>query len=152
MTIGKNSLYKDMKETKFKHTLPIQLRFNDIDKFGHVNNAIFFTFFDLGKTEYFNYVCPHIDWDIDGIVVAHIEVDFLSQIFSEDKIAVQTKVSRIGNKSFDLFQQIIDLTTKEIKCVCHSVMVAYDVKKHQSKELQEDWKKAITLFEEEELI
>ena len=152
MTIGKNSLYKDMKETKFKHTLPIQLTFNDIDKFGHVNNAIFFTFFDLGKTEYFNYVCPHIDWDIDGIVVAHIEVDFLSQIFSEDKIAVQTKVSRIGNKSFDLFQQIIDLTTKEIKCVCHSVMVAYDVKKHQSKELQEDSKKAIPLFEEEELI
>ena len=39
-------------EIKFNHTLPIQLRFNDVDKFGHVNNTVYFSFYDLGKTEY----------------------------------------------------------------------------------------------------
>ena len=28
-----------MEEIVFHHTLPIQLRFNDVDKFGHVNNG-----------------------------------------------------------------------------------------------------------------
>ena len=42
-----------MEEIQFNHTLPIQLRFNDVDKFGHVNNTVYFSFYDLGKTEYF---------------------------------------------------------------------------------------------------
>ena len=35
------------------HITPIQLRFNDIDQMGHVNNAVIMEFFDLGKSEYF---------------------------------------------------------------------------------------------------
>ena len=56
-----------MEEIKFRHTLPIQLRFNDVDKFGHVNNTVYFSFYDLGKTEYFASVCPGVDWEKDGI-------------------------------------------------------------------------------------
>ena len=32
-----------MEEIVFHHTLPIQLRFNDVDKFGHVNNTVYFS-------------------------------------------------------------------------------------------------------------
>ena len=56
---------KQMEEIKFRHTLPIQLRFNDVDKFGHVNNTVYFSFYDLGKTEYFASVCPGVDWEKD---------------------------------------------------------------------------------------
>ena len=35
-----------MEEIQFNHTLPIQLRFNDVDKFGHVNNTVYFSFLD----------------------------------------------------------------------------------------------------------
>lgn len=35
------------------HTLPLQLRFNDVDMMGHVNNAVIMEFFDLGKSSYF---------------------------------------------------------------------------------------------------
>ena len=57
-----------MEEIVFHHTLPIQLRFNDVDKFGHVNNTVYFSFYDLGKTEYFASVCPGVDWEKIGIV------------------------------------------------------------------------------------
>ena len=63
---------KQMEEIKFRHTLPIQLRFNDVDKFGHVNNTVYFSFYDLGKTEYFASVCPGVDWEKDGIVVVRL--------------------------------------------------------------------------------
>lgn len=97
-----------MEEIEFHHSLPIQLRFNDVDKFGHVNNTVYFSFYDLGKTEYFASVCPGVDWEKDGIVVVHIEADFLAQIFSSDHIAVQTAVCEIGTKSFHLLQRVID--------------------------------------------
>ena len=89
-----------MEEIEFHHSLPIQLRFNDVDKFGHVNNTVYFSFYDLGKTEYFASVCPGVDWEKDGIVVVHIEADFLAQISSSDHIAVQTAVAKSEPKAF----------------------------------------------------
>lgn len=136
-----------MEELIFHHTLPIQLRFNDVDKFGHVNNTVYFTYYDLGKTNYFATVYPNLDWDKDGIVVVHIEVDFISQIYGTSNVAVQTAVSEIGNKSMTMLQRVIDTETNEVKCYCKSIMVAFDMEKHDSKEIPEDWKEAISAFE-----
>lgn len=136
-----------MEETQFNHTLPIQLRFNDVDKFGHVNNTEYFSFYDLGKTEYFSFVCPDVDWERDGIVVVHIEAEFLSQIYGSDHIAVQTAVTEIGTKSFHLLQRVIDTETREVKCTCRSVMVTFDLMKHESMPLTEEWIEAICKYE-----
>ena len=100
-----------MEEIQFNHTLPIQLRFNDVDKFGHVNNTVYFSFYDLGKTEYFASVCPHVDWEKDGIVVVHIEADFLAQIFANAHIAVLV--------TFDLENHVSKPLTEEwINAIC----------------------------------
>ena len=127
-----------MEDIKFNHTLPIQLRFNDVDKFGHVNNTVYFSFYDLGKTEYFASVCPHVDWQKD-------------QIYGSDHIAVQTVVTQIGTKSFHLAQRVIDIETQEVKCICTSVMVAYDLSKHESKPLTKEWIEAICKYEGRDL-
>ena len=136
-----------MEEIKFHHTLPIQLRFNDVDKFGHVNNTVYFSFYDLGKTEYFSSVCKNVDWSKEGIVVVHIEANFLSQIFGTDNVAVQTAVTEIGTKSFNLVQRVIDIKTEEVKCICTSVMVYFDLEKHESKPLSEEFIEAICNYE-----
>lgn len=136
-----------MEEIQFRHTLPIQLRFNDVDKFGHVNNTVYFSFYDLGKTEYFASVCPGVNWEKDGIVVVHLDADFLSQIFATDQVAVQTAVTEIGTKSFRLVQRMIDLNSGEVKCIGASVMVAFDLEKHVSKPLTEEWIEAICKYE-----
>jgi acyl-CoA thioester hydrolase len=136
-----------MEEIEFRHSLPIQLRFNDVDKFGHVNNTVYFSFYDLGKTEYFSYVCPDVDWEKEGIVVVHIEVNFLSQIFGGDHVEVQTAVSEIGTKSFHLVQRVVDTDSGEVKCECRSVMVCYDLLKHESMAMPQEWVDAISSYE-----
>ena len=93
-----------MEEIVFHHTLPIQLRFNDVDKFGHVNNTVYFSFYDLGKTEYFASVCP-----------------------------------------------VIDTKTNEIKCICKSIMVTFDLERHESMPLTEEWIEAICKYEGRDL-
>lgn len=142
---------KNMEEIKFHHTLPIQLRFNDIDKFGHVNNTVYFTYYDLGKTEYFVSAYPSIDFAKEGVVVVHIEANFLSQITATSRIAVQTAVTEIGNKSMTIVQQVIDTDTQEVKCICKSILVAFDLEKHDSIEIPERWKEAICAFERKDL-
>ena len=90
----------EIKPETFKTSLPIQIRFGDIDALGHINNNIYFSYFDLGKTAYFDLIRPRAaSWTEGLIVVAHIEVDFFSPIYYKEKIVVETKIKKLGEKS-----------------------------------------------------
>ena len=131
----------------FRHVLPIQIRFNDVDKFGHVNNTVYFQFYDTAKTEYFATVCKDVDWERVAIVVAKIEADFVSQIKAGDRIAARTRTTKIGNKSFHLEQNIIDADMQEVKGRCASVMVLYDLEHHQTMAFPDAWRQAIRQYD-----
>ena len=81
---------------QFNHSIPVQLRFNDADSLGHVNNAVYFSFYDLGKTEYFKAVRGESIFKkpID-VVVAHAAVDFLEPVFLPDDLSWETTVLSI---------------------------------------------------------
>lgn len=132
----------------FKHVIPIQIRFNDVDKFGHVNNTVYFQFYDTAKTDYLATVCTDVDWERVAIVVVKIEAEFIAQIKPSDHISARTRVVKIGNKSFHLEQDIIDTDTQEVKCRCFSVMVVYDLDQHKSIPLPDVWRQAISQYEE----
>ena len=91
------------------HILPLQLRFNDIDMMGHVNNAVYMEFFDLGKEHYFTESGVDLYNDDFTMMIVHINVDFHSQVHFSDKIACVTHIKRFGNKSIEFEQQIVVL-------------------------------------------
>ncbi len=142
-----------MNSIEFKSTLPVQIRFNDIDIYGHLNNSVYFSFYDLGKTTYIDLVrekSPGLQ-QVEA-VIANINVDFFGPVFANEEVAVQTAVSEIGNKSFKLVQRLINSKTEEVKCVCQTIMVGFDVKTGASKEIPMEWKEAIMAFEGKNLL
>lgn len=138
----------EIKPEKFKTTLPVQIRFSDIDALGHINNNIYFSYFDLGKTGYFEAIKPRsMSW-IDGlIVVAHIETDFFSPIYYKEAIAVDSKVIKLGDKSGVFLQQIRNVKNNEIKCRCESVFVTYNAQTQSSMPIPDVWREAISEYE-----
>ncbi|MCU6768978.1 acyl-CoA thioesterase [Barnesiella propionica] len=142
-----------MTDLIFKHEVPLQLRFNDIDLLGHVNNSVYFTFYDLGKARYFEAVRrEHIDWRKADVVVANVNADFLSPIFSREPVAVRTTVEEIGNKSLRMLQQIVNTQTGEVKSICRTVMVGFDIARGTAAEISEEWKKSVSEFEGRDLM
>ena len=136
----------------FHHSYPLQLRFNDIDALGHVNNSVYFTFYDLGKSRYFETVKNQsIDWRKADVVIANVNADFLSPIYSYEQVAVETCCVEIGNRSFKLLQRIINTTTGEIKGICRTIMVGFDVATGVSAPISDEWKNAIRQFEGSDL-
>ncbi|MDD6553912.1 MAG: thioesterase family protein [Prevotellaceae bacterium] len=134
-------------DIQFHHNFPLQVRFFDADVFGHINNSIYFQYYDTAKMDYFHAIGVDVDKN-HATVTAHIDADFLQQIHTTDKhIEVQTAVTHIGHKSFTLVQRLIDSETKEVKCVGTSIIVAYDLEKEQSVEVWPDWIAAIEKFE-----
>ncbi len=134
-------------DMKFRHTLPVQIRFNDVDQYGHMNNSSYFSLYDLAKTSYMRDVFGNKDWHHMGIVVANINADFLAPVFFSDDLIIETTVIYLGHKSFTLLQRAINKASGVLKCQCRTVMVGYDVATKEPVELPADFKQAVCDYE-----
>ncbi len=132
----------------FNHYTDIQIRFNDIDGLGHVNNAMQATYFDYGRVHYFEDLNGGpLNWKQFAMVIASVNTNFMAPIFLHEKIMVKTKIIKLGEKSLEMFQVLADSDTGEIKSTCKSVMVAIDFETGKSKELNDDLRQKIETFE-----
>lgn len=134
-------------DMKFRHTLPVQIRFNDVDQYGHMNNSSYFSLYDLAKTSYMRDVFGNKDWHHMGIVVANINADFLAPVFFSDDLIIETTVIHLGHKSFTLLQRAINKASGVLKCQCRTVMVGDDVATKEPVELPADFKQAVCDYE-----
>ena len=134
-------------DMKFRHALPVQIRFNDVDQYGHMNNSSYFSLYDLAKTSYLRDVFGNKDWHHMGIVVANINADFLAPVFFSDDLIIETTVIHLGHKSFTLLQRAINKASGVLKCQCRTVMVGYDVATKEPVELPADFKQAVCDYE-----
>ncbi|MBQ2534609.1 MAG: acyl-CoA thioesterase [Prevotella sp.] len=128
--------------------MPAQLRFSDVDRFGHVNNSVYFSLFDMCKTRYFNDVVGTDIFDRMAPVVVHIEANFISPVYFPDEIVIDTSIVKIGNKSFTLLQRALNQRTEEVKCYCETVMVMMDTVTNESVEIAEEFRSKVSSFEE----
>ena len=138
---------QEVKEHSFHHRMPAQLRFSDVDRFGHVNNSVYFSLFDMCKTHYFNDVVGTDIFDRMAPVVVHIEANFISPVFFPDEIVIDTAVTHIGNKSFTLLQRALNERTGEVKCYSETVMVMMDTVRNESVELPANFRAAVSGYE-----
>lgn len=129
-----------------KHTTRIAIRFADIDSMGHVNNATYLTYFEQARIDFFNTLIGKWDWKKNGVVLARNEVDYISPIFMQDEVQIETTVERIGSKSMTLSYQVF----KSVQGSCHlfakgsSVIVSYDYKRGVTTEISDEWREAFT--------
>lgn len=138
----------EIEEINFNCTIPIQIRFNDIDAIGHINNNVYLSYFDLGKSSYFEAIRgTAINWLDSAIVIVHMEIDFLRPVFYREEIVVDSKIIKLGDKSGVFVQQIRNPKTDAIKCRCKSVFVAFDATSQKSTPIPDTWRTAISKFE-----
>lgn len=113
----------------FKYKIKIPIRFADIDAFGHVNNAIYLTYFEIARSSYWDEIIEW-NWDELGIIIRQSLVDYLKPIHLNDEIYAYVKTSRIGNSSFDLDYVLVKtIDGKEEICTSgQTICVTFDYK------------------------
>lgn len=132
----------------FRFAAPIQIKMCDLDPFAHVNNGVQCNYFDYGRSQYFEKVFGEkIDWTTMDMVLAHISLDFKNPIKIHDDIVCETAVYHLGNKSFQMIQQLRSQKDGQIKTICESVLVGFDRETEKSIPIKEEYKIALTIFE-----
>ena len=87
----------------FRFSIPLPMRWNDMDALGHVNNIYYFEYFQIARAEYMLQASNQWDWTKNMFVIAHIACDYYRELtlFSGSPI-IKTRTTAISNKSFEM--------------------------------------------------
>jgi len=135
--------------SEFRFIYPVQIRYADLDAQWHVNNARFLSIMEQARL---SYILQLGLWDgksfLDlGVIVADIHIAYKAPIELEEKIEVALRVSRLGNKSITMENEIRNAQDHSIKAQAEVVLVAYDFRSKKTIPVPESWRKKITEFE-----
>lgn len=109
------------------YVVPHRVPFRDIDAFGHVNNAVYLTYFEIARTDLWFLLAGGADPRDIGFIVARAEIDFRKQIGME-AIELCVRVGEMRNSSFDFLYEIRRGNGGEVAATGKVVVVLFDWK------------------------
>jgi acyl-CoA thioester hydrolase len=137
----------------FHLELPIQIRFNDIDGLGHINNAVYQEYFDLGRIQYLRQTLGNqLGTNDQNLVVVSYKTDFAKPLYLHDEISVLTRVYKLGEKSLRMMQWLVKKGEESPRVVCDAVMAGFMPTTEKSMVIPDIWRHAFNDFEKGVLI
>jgi acyl-CoA thioester hydrolase len=139
---------KDLAHFKFK--LPLQLRWADLDALGHVNNAIFITYFEVARGHYMLQACPGWDWHKHMFLIGNVEAHFKKELLlTALNPLVYMRTAKIGTKSFVLEYAVV--SEKDGETVIHATgsttQIMFDMKTRTTIEVADWVRENLDIFE-----
>ena len=84
--------------------VPLSVQWGDQDAFGHVNNVVYFRWFESARIEYFRHAGLAHVMSNQGIgpILASIKCDFKRQLTYPDSLQVTASIASIGRTSLKM--------------------------------------------------
>ncbi len=131
----------------FRFTTDLEIRFRDLDALGHVNNAVYLTYFEIVRTRYWKRLFglpPADDW---GFVMVRTECNYRSPALLGETITIATRVSALKNSSFTFEYRLTEHRTGRLIADGLSVQACYDMKSGRTVRIPEAMRQEIKEFE-----
>jgi acyl-CoA thioester hydrolase len=124
---------------EMKTSLEVQTRFRDTDAMGHVNNAVYLSYLELGRMEYVRQVFGVTHYSGVDFILARAEVDYRSPAMPGEIMIVKLAVTRLGGASFDFGYKVTDKASGRLVAEAKTVQVCYDYKRNKVKKLSKEF-------------
>ncbi|TGG91275.1 acyl-CoA thioesterase [Natronospirillum operosum] len=111
-------------------------RFTDTDALGHINNTRIPVWFEGARMPVFRVFTPDLNVRAWKLMIARYDVEFHGELFYGIPVEIRTWVSRLGNSSFDVTQEVWQ--NGERRASGTTVLVHYDHQAKQSVPLSEE--------------
>jgi acyl-CoA thioester hydrolase len=131
----------------FRLAVDIQPRFRDTDAMGHINNAVYLTYFEVARMAYWRALTGSPYYGQVPFILAHTTIDFRSPALVQEVLVVGIRVPRIGRSSFECAYRVEDGATGRLVCEGRSVQVIYDYAKGASYPVPDDLRTQMAAFE-----
>jgi acyl-CoA thioester hydrolase len=131
--------------------VPWQVIFRDVDAFGHVNNAVYLTYFEWARAQLWFALtgAAGVPTDI-GFIVARAEIDFKLQIEMEP-IDICIRITEMRNTSFDTVYEIRKQSSGKVAATGKVVVVLFDWKAQSKMPISDELRRKVRAFQQESI-
>jgi acyl-CoA thioester hydrolase len=120
----------------YPHRVTEIVRFGDLDTQGHVNNAVFSTYFESGRVAIFRNQDLGIGVANATFVLVRQEIDFLRELHWPGNIVIGTALAELGRSSFTVTQAIFN--GEECAAAGRAILVMMDTASRRPRPLTPD--------------
>jgi acyl-CoA thioester hydrolase len=131
---------------EFRHRTRVEVRFRDLDAFGHVNNAVVSSYVELARVRYLVDVLGVDPVGRMPLILAMIKIDYLSPIFFNDEVNIASRVDWLGNSSIAMSHLAQGGDGRDL-ARSSSVLVTYDYAQARPMPVPDDWRGLIGTHE-----
>lgn len=103
----------------------VEIRWRDLDGFGHVNNSTYLTYLEEARDQYLSELLGEA---VHRAVLRRLEIDYVSALTqADDHVDVSVKVTGLGRSSLRMDEEIVSVADGRVAATAASVMVHTDV-------------------------
>jgi acyl-CoA thioester hydrolase len=95
-----------MSDKKLIHTIRMPIRWGDMDAMGHVNNTVYFRYFEQARIDWLSQIDCAPDPNGEGPVIINAYCTFLRQLTYPGEIEICTFIGTFGRTSFETYHEI----------------------------------------------
>lgn len=132
-----------LSDQPFRFTHAVEVRFRDLDALGHVNNAVYLTYFESARMAWWLHLTHRSDLRGMDMILARAEVDFRSPAAFAEILDVGVRCASIGRSSFVIEQAITERRTRRLVAEARKVLVHYDYAAGRSQPLSEEMRRQL---------
>ncbi|MGD8485288.1 MAG: thioesterase family protein [Chloroflexota bacterium] len=147
-------------EGDFRYRHPIEIRYSDTDALGHVNNAVYFSYFEAARGGYYRRVVGHPfgtgpDADKRTFVIAEAHISYRQPAFYGEPLYVGVRVGWVSRSAFSLEYRVeVDaspLGQARVAADGSTVQVFYDLRRGRPMRTPAELVADLTAFEGRQL-
>jgi acyl-CoA thioester hydrolase len=131
----------------FSVVFDLSPRFRDTDAMGHINNAVYITYLEVGRQEYWKRLSAVQDYQRVPFILAHVTIDFRSEAMVHELLEVATRCDWIGTRSFAFGYEIREKAGRRLVVEAATVQVCYDYEAKRSIPMPADLRSRLEAFE-----
>jgi acyl-CoA thioester hydrolase len=103
--------------------VPIQLRYNDYDDRGHVNNAIYLTYFELGRVAAWTATGAGAE---QGFILAEARVSYRSPALLHEPLLLEISTGEVRTKAWTWRYRVLDERDDRLVAEGETTQVCFD--------------------------
>jgi acyl-CoA thioester hydrolase len=131
----------------FRVSHELRPRFRDTDAMGHINNAVYVTYIEVARQEYWRAFTREQDYRRVPFILAHVSIDFRSEAMVRELLVLYIRCGTIGTKSFTFEYEIREAESGRLVVEASSVQVCYDYDAKQSIPVPDELRQRLEVFE-----
>jgi acyl-CoA thioester hydrolase len=127
----------------YEYTTELDVRFRDLDAMGHVNNAVYATYLEQARADYYADV---VDVSLSAVdtVLVNLSIAYQRPVTAEETVTVAFGVGNLGESSIPMEYEV--RTEEGVAATAETVQIVFDRETGESRSIPQEWRDRITRY------